>query len=73
MMSEDFLEGLWCANDCDICLQGLVCYVMDYIQECDMGTQFMRTRRFPKKTAQFYTVEITLDIEHPQKCHVVHR
>jgi len=46
---------------------------MEHIQGCDMGTQLMRTRRFPKKTAQFYAAEITLAIEHLHKCHIVHR
>jgi hypothetical protein len=58
MISEDVRKGVWHANDCGICLQGLVCYVMEYIQGCDMGTQLMRTRQFTKKTAQFYAAEI---------------
>jgi len=70
---QDVRKGVWHANDCGICLQGLVYYVMEYIQGCDMGTQLMWTRRFTKKTAQFYAAEITLAIEHLHKCHIVHR
>jgi serine/threonine protein kinase len=73
MMSEDVRKGVWRANDCGICLQGLICYVMEYIQGCDMGTQLMQTRRFPKKTAQLHGAEITLTIEHTHKRHIVHR
>ena len=69
MISEHIRKGVWCANDCGICLQGLTCYVMEYIQGCVMGTQLMQTKQFPKKTAQFYSTEITLAIEH----HILHR